>query len=387
MVPPAQTLSQNEIDELLMSLGSPKPTEKAAIPTKEALVDESVTTTAPDHSSHVAAEPYPPPYMDNRSVAWFAEEPVAALPLEKRNYKLYNFRRPDKFSKDHLRALQTIHDSFARQLGMILTAYLRMNVEIDVVSVDQLTYDEFVRSMPSPITVTIIEMEPLTGQSLLGFSHEISSSMIDRMLGGPGFAEQKARELTDIEQSLMKRVIDRTVESLEEAWHSFVSVIINVIGVEDSYNLIQVASPGEIVALVTFEITLANRDSGLMNLCIPYPVLETVLSQLSAQHIFHRQNEGISVEEKEKILEKLRYARIPVEVFLSGTKLSVQELLDLSVGDVIKLDRGATENLLININHRPKFYGRPGRVKDKIGIFVTDSIDNEETIEGFGLNG
>lgn len=360
---PSEALSQNEINDLLASLGTSarKPKPSAAPP--PAAAEETKTEDEPNFTNAFSPS------------------------MEKRNYKLYNFRRPDKFSKDHLRALQTIHDSFARQLGMILTAYLRMNVEVDVVSVDQLTYDEFVRSMPSPITVTIIEMEPLSGQCLMGFSHEISSSMIDRMLGGPGSAEQKPRELTDIEQSLIKRIIDRATESLEEAWHSFVSVNINIIGMEDNYNLIQVASPGEIVALVTFEITLSNKDSGLMNLCIPFPVLEMVLSQLSAQRIFHRQSEGISVEEKEKVLEKLRYAKTPVEVYMAGTRLSVRELLDLSVGDVIKLDRPASADMLISVNRRPKFYGRPGKVKDRLAIFVTDNIENVETIEGFGFHG
>ncbi len=354
------TLSQDEIDNLLSSLGAGN---SFAAPTVAA-------------GGGVAKSGDP-----------LGDDPNQPGSAERRNYKLYNFRRPDKFSKDHLRALQTIHESFARHLSMVLTAYLRMNIEIDVVSVDQLTYDEFVRSMPSPVTVSIIEMAPLAGQALLGFGHEVSSSLIDRMLGGPGLSESKPRELTDIEQSLIKRIIDRTIESLEEAWHSFVSVAISVIGIEESYNLIQVASPGEIVALVTFEIGFSNRESGLMSLCIPFPILETVLPHLSAQHIFHRQSETASQEEKDKILTKLHFAKTPIEVFLSGTQLSVQELLDLTVGDVIKLDRPATSDLLVNINHKPKFFARPGKIKDKLAVYVTDIISNEEVIEGFGLNG
>jgi flagellar motor switch protein FliM len=315
------------------------------------------------------------------------QDSFAIVGGEKRNFKLYNFRRPDKFSKDHLKALQTIHEAFARQLSMILTAYLRMHLEVNVVSVDQLTYDEFVRSMPSPVTVTIAEMVPLPGQALLGFSQEICTSMIDRMLGGPGQSESKPRELTDIEQSLMRRVIDRAVDCLEEAWHSFVSVAINQVGMEDSYTMIQEASPGEIVALITFEVVLSQKDSGLMNFCIPYPVLESVMGQLSAQRIFNRHQDDSMEQENEKILQKLHYAKVPVEVFLSGTQLSVQELLDLSEGDVIRLDRLATQDMLVNINHKPKFYGRPGKVKNKLAIYVTDSVQNEETIEGFGFNG
>ncbi|MBX2860900.1 MAG: flagellar motor switch protein FliM [Vampirovibrio sp.] len=320
--------------------------------------------------------------LDKTATADTPEESIQ----EKRNYKLYNFRRPDKFSKDHLRALQTIHENFARQLGLVLTAYLRMTVEIDVVSVDQLTYDEFIRSMPSPMTVTIMELEPLPGQTLLGLGYEVTSSIIDRMLGGPGTPEAKARELTDIEQSLIKRVIDRATVSLEEAWRSMMNVNANLVGIEDSYALIQVATPGEIVALVTFEVNLGFKDSGLVSLCIPYPVLESVIGQLSAQHIFHGQGD-VTADQQDEILMKLHHAKMPIDVVLGGTDISVKDLLDLSVGDVIRLDRLANDNLLALANKRPKFYCRPGKVKDKLAVYVTEDVEDEEAIEGFGLYG
>ena len=131
----------------------------------------------------------------------------------KKGYKLYNFRRPDKFSKDHLRALQDLHREFSRQISLILTAYLRMRIEIEVVSTDQLTYDEFIRSMPSPMTIGIFELNPLPGQILLGVSFEVLSCIVDRMLGGLGLSEYKQRELTDIEEALSKKVIERIVKA------------------------------------------------------------------------------------------------------------------------------------------------------------------------------
>ncbi len=305
--------------------------------------------------------------------------------LEKRSYKLYNFRRPDKFSKDHLRALQTIHENFARQLGMVMTAYLRTTVEIDVVSVDQLTYDEFVRSMPSPMTVSICELEPLPGQVLMGLGYEITSGIIDRMLGGQGVAEMKARELTDIEQSLIRRVIDRALTTLEEAWRSMMNINVMLVDMEESYALIQVATPGEIVALVTFEINLGNRDSGLMSLCVPYPVVEGVIGQLSAQRIFHGQKGETPIDQQEKVLSKLNYAKMPVNVWLGGTEISVKELMELGVGDVIKLDREVKSPMLMNVNARPKFYCRPGTLKNKLAVTITESVKDEEAIEGFGI--
>jgi flagellar motor switch protein FliM len=228
-------------------------------------------------------------------------------------------------------------------------------------------------------------MEPLTGQALLGIGHEITTCVIDRMLGGVGLSQALPRELTDIEQSLMNRVLERTLGCLQEAWQTVLPVQVSKLGMESSYTMIQIASPGEIVALVTLQVTMNNRDMGLMSLCLPYPLLETVINQLSAQHIFHRQNENLSDTEKQQILQKLHYAKIPVEVFLAGTTISVQDLLELNVGDVIRLDRSAAQDVLINVNHRPKFYGRPGRLKDKLALYVTDAIENEETLEGFGF--
>ena len=121
---------------------------------------------------------------------------------EHKSYKLYNFRRPDKFSKDNLRALRDIHREFSKAISLILSGYLRMRVEIEIVSVDQLTYEEFVRSMPSPISVGVFEFEPLTGQILLGVSFEVLSCIVNRMLGGVGSIDQQTRELTDIEKAL-----------------------------------------------------------------------------------------------------------------------------------------------------------------------------------------
>lgn len=355
-------LSQEEIDSLLSSLSTVDAEQSDAAPT---ITNASMVPTETGHEE-----------------TSYETKPTSA---EKRGYKLYNFRRPDKFSKDHLRTLQSIHENFARQLGMVMTAYLRMTVEIDVVSVDQLTYDEFVRSMPSPMTVSILELDPLPGQLLMGLGYEVASSVIDRMLGGPGLSEPKPRELTDIEQSLIRRVLDRAIVCLEESWRSMMNVNATVVGMEESYTLIQVATSGEIVALITFEVNLGNKNSGLMSLCIPYPVLEGVLGQLSVQHIFQRQQSAMPMEEQAKILKKLNYAQMPLQVLLAGTEITVRDLVDLSIGDVIRLDRLASDDLLCCVNNRPKFYCRPGQVKGKLAVCVSDDVLDEEAIEGFGL--
>ena len=306
------------------------------------------------------------------------------LSSENTNYKTYNFRRPDKFSKDHLRALHSIHDNFARSFSMVLSGYLRMPIQLEVLSVDQLTYDEFVRSMPSPITVNVIEMSPLSGQCLMGYSHEITTATIDRMLGGPGIAQSQPRQLTDIEQALLKRIFDKSLTCLQEAWKTAMDVKISLTAVEDSYTLIQVASPGEMVAMVTFEV-LFGKESSLMSFCIPYPTLENVMGSLSSQHIFHQQRDIQPEEDRDSIMEKLGLAPLPLNVIIAGTHMKVKDLLELDVGDVFQLDNRVEDELLIKVSGLPKFMGYPGTVGKKLAVYITEPIENEEAIEGYGL--
>lgn len=293
----------------------------------------------------------------------------------KKGYKLYNFRRPDKFSKDHLRALQDVHREFSRQISLVLTAYLRMHIEIDVVSTDQLTYDEFMRSMPSPITIGIFELNPLPGQILLGISFEVLSCIVDRMLGGVGLSENRQRELTDIEEALAKKVIERTVKTLEGAWSSIIPVQAEVVGLDNSYQMIQVATAGEIVALITFEVQIAGKYFGLISLCFPYPVLETVLSHLSTQHIFQTKGIVATTEERQKMIQKLNTSKVDLSVLFGSCSITLADFLDVKEGDIIKLENKTSEDLVVKVNEEKKFFARPGTLKNSICVKITDKYD------------
>ena len=298
----------------------------------------------------------------------------------KKGYKLYNFRRPDKFSKDHLRALQDLHREFSRQISLILTAYLRMRIEIEVVSTDQLTYDEFIRSMPSPMTIGIFELNPLPGQILLGVSFEVLSCIVDRTLGGLGLSEYKQRELTDIEEALSKKVIERIVKALEGAWSNIVPVQGNVVGLDNNYQMVQVASTGEIVALITFEVQIAGKYFGLISLCFPYPVLETVLGNLSTQHIFQTKGIIATTEERQKMIDKLNTSKVDLSVLFGSTDISLEEFLDLKEGDIIKLDAKTTDDLIVKVNGEKKYFARPGTLKDKVCVKITEVYDHQKDL-------
>ena len=298
----------------------------------------------------------------------------------KKGYKLYNFRRPDKFSKDHLRGLQDTHREFTRQLSMTLTAYLRMHLEVNVVSVDQLTYDEFVRSMPSPITLGIFELSPLPGQALMGISFEVISSIVDRMLGGLGVSENLNRELTDIEESLAKRVIERTIKTLEGSWQHIIPVQSKITGLDNNFTMVQIATPGEIVALVTLEVHVGGNHFGLISLCFPYPMLENILSQLTTQHIYQTKGLIASSEERQQMIDKLNTSTVDINVILGEAEAEIKDLIDLKVGDVIKLNNKVTDNLIMKVNDNKKFFVRPGTIKNKVCVKITDRYNETDDI-------
>ena len=294
---------------------------------------------------------------------------------EHKSYKLYNFRRPDKFSKDNLRALRDIHREFSKAISLVLSGYLRMRVEIEIVSVDQLTYEEFVRSMPSPISVGVFEFEPLSGQVLLGISFEVISCIVNRMLGGVGNIENQTRELTDIEKALAKKVINIIIKSLEDSWNTIIPVTGKFISLDDNYQSIQVATAGEIVALLTFEVQISGKHFGLFSLCFPYPVLETVLGHLSTQHIFQTTGLVASNDERLKMISKINTSNVDLRVQFGQCSITLDDFLQLSEGDIIKLDNKVQDDLIVKVNGEKKFFARPGTLKDKICVKITDVYD------------
>lgn len=298
-----------------------------------------------------------------------------SMDAEHKSYKLYNFRRPDKFSKDNLRALRDIHREFSKSISLILSGYLRMRVEIEIVSVDQLTYEEFVRSMPSPINVGVFEFEPLPGQILLGISFEVLSCIVNRMLGGLGTIEQDTKELTDIEKALVKKVILMIIQSLEGAWNTIVPLTGKFISLDDNYQSIQVATAGEIVALLTFEVQISGKHFGLFSICFPYPVLETVLGHLSTQHIFQTKGLVASNEERLKMVTKLNTSNVDVRVQFGQCHITLDDFLQLNEGDIIKLDNKIHDDLIVQVNGEKKFFARPGTIKNNICVKITDVYD------------
>ncbi len=290
----------------------------------------------------------------------------------KKGYKLYNFRRPDKFSKEHLRALQDIHRDFVRQLALTLTTYLRMDVEMDIISVDQLTYDEFVCSMPPHFQNGIFKLNPLSGEISLGLSSEVLTVILDRMLGGDGSNHDFNRDLTQIEEALTKKIIEKIIKTLENSWCSVLPVKAEFTSLDNGYHVVPITTSGEIVALISFEIRLGSKNFGLINLCFPYPVLETVLQKLTPQYIFQHTNVVSNEIGRNEILNKIYPANLDLSVVLGTAKVLINDVLELKEGDVIKLDQKIDEKLYVLIDNKKKFEAMPGRKDGRICVKIAD---------------
>lgn len=295
--------------------------------------------------------------------------------FEHKSYKLYNFRRPDKFSKDNLRALRDVHKEFSKAVSLVLSGYLRMRVETEIVSVDQLTYEEFVHSMPSLLSVGVFEFEPLSGQILLGVSFEVISCFVDRMLGGVGNMESQARELTDIEKILAKKVINVMFKSLEDSWNTIIPVTGKFINYDDNYQSIPIVAAGETVALLTFEVQISGKHFGLFSLCFPYSVLEAILEHLSSQHIFQTNGLVVSNDERMKMISKINTSNVDLSVQLGQCSITLDDFLQLAEGDIIKLENKVQDELIVKVNGEKKFFARPGTMKDKICVKITGIYD------------
>jgi len=275
----------------------------------------------------------------------------------------YDFKRPERVSKDQMRAFEGLHERFARNFGAALSGYLRTIVEVKVRSIEQLTYAEFTYSLPSPTSFSLLSCEPLEGQICLEISPLIVYPIIDRMLGGSN-AELyiPQRPLTQIEQRLTNRIIERALSALAEAWSNVVEATFEVAQHESNPQLVQIVAPNEVVVVIGFELKMGNR-AGSMSLCIPYNVIEPVAGRLTSEDWFTYRKHDAPIEQKGRLLENMLPAKLKARVYLGRSKIKVSELLALELGDVLKLDKEADEELVMQMEGKSKFMGRIGQFR------------------------
>ncbi len=282
----------------------------------------------------------------------------------------YDFKRPERVSKDQMRALEGIHEGFARNFGASLSGFLRTIIEVRVASAEQLTYSEFIHSLPNPTNFNLLNVEPLEGQMCLELSPLIIYPIIDRLLGGSSaetFIPQ--RPLTMIELRLVRRITDRALENLSEVWSNLVEVNFSIAEVENNPHLVQIVAPNEVVVVIGFEIRMGQR-SGTMSFCIPFNVIEPIMGKLATQGWLAYKRRSSAESRKEELSTQLTQTRVELRALLGETDITVQELVNLQPGDIIQTGKPVTGNLLMQIAGEPKFACKLGRYNDSRAVQV-----------------
>lgn len=336
----SEVLDQNEIDTLLASVGE-----------------------QPGNGAHTAPS----------EVA----RPAPLLPSIEAH--TYDFKRPERVSKDQIRALSSIHEVFARNFGATLSGILRTIIDVRVVGVEQLTYNEFIHSLPNPTCFMVLHAPPLEGQMCLEMSPLIVYPFIDRLLGGTNanlFIPQ--RPLTSIEWRLVSRIVERALEHLSEVWHNLVEARFDVVQTESNPQLVHIVAPTEVVVFITFEIKL-GQTAGTMSLCIPFNTIESVLSHLTTQSWFYKPKPPTD-RQQQRLLRNLVKSGVGLTAYLGQTTIRLSELRDLRPGDLIALDKRTGQELILQIAGRNKFAGSAGQFRGQRALRLTRRAEIDEML-------
>ena len=296
--------------------------------------------------------------------------------IDQRQIILYDFKRPNRVSKEQLRAVKGIHDKMARNLSSQISAIMRSIVEIQLHSVDQMTYGEFLMSLPSPTSFNVFSMKPLDGSGVIEINPSIAFPMIDRLLGGKGEGFDTSRELTDIELNLLDAILRIITQKLRAAWEPITDMYPNIETKESSPNVVQIVSQNEIVIMVVMELIVGN-SSGMINICYPVIYLESILPKLANRDIMLGSSNTKKSRNKE-LNVLIKRADINVEAILGRTTLSVKELLDLKKDDIIRLDRSADDTAIVSVDKKDMFIGDIGIHRFRKSIKISDFVKSDK---------
>jgi len=307
------------------------------------------------------------------------EEITTVAPSKK--IRVYDFKRPNKFSKDQIHSLQNIHDNWCRLLTTYFSAHLHSITETKVVSIEQITYDEFICSLPNPTILGLFTIPPLEGTVLLEISPGLAFAIIDRLLGGEGGVAEKNRDLTEIERTIVERRLMQIIDLVEEAWREVYKLEPKYLGMETNPQFTQIVAPNEMVVLVTIEIKI-GEVTGMINMCLPYLVLEPILDKLNTFLLFSTSAKGTTPKQAEAIRKKIELAKVDISVMLGRTEILVRDLLELAPGDVIPLNQGVANPLLVYVGNFVKFLGLPGLNGEHLAIQVAEIVKEGRDEDG-----
>ncbi|GAB6167723.1 flagellar motor switch protein FliM [Clostridium carnis] len=295
---------------------------------------------------------------------------------DKHKIKKYDFRSPQKFSKDHIRTLEMVHDGFARIIGNYLSGQLRKHVRVEIQSVEQITYEEFIHSIQNPTMISVFRMPPLQGNLLLEMNPQFSFRVLDILLGGTGERKEYEKEFSEIDKNILANITSEMIKSLVLAWDGILEVSPEFEGLETNPAANQTLAPNEPVALISFSVEL-GRNTTYMNLCIPYLSVEKVLDKLIVQYWFKSDESDLIAESREKVKQGLDPVEVSMRVELGNTEITIDDFLKLVNGDVLVLDTKYNEPVKVFVEDENCFIGKPGIVGKNMGIELLDILDKD----------
>ncbi|PIC87630.1 flagellar motor switch protein FliM [Sporosarcina sp. P20a] len=296
---------------------------------------------------------------------------------ETRKVRVYDFKRALRFSKDQIRSLTRIHENFARLLTTYFSAQLRTYVQINVMSVDQIPFEEFISSIPNMTLINIFDVSPLEGNILMEVNPNVAYSMLERLMGGFGSSSGKTDNMTEIETKILTNLFERSFDSLREAWSGLIDIDPYLTEMEVNPQFLQMISPNETVIVISFNIMI-GESSGMINMCIPHVVLEPIIPNLSVQYWMQTNKKEPTAEQSIQLERRIKNATLPIVADLGKGQISIEDFLHLQLGDVISLNTSIEEPLTIRIGDKPKFTAQPGKLRNRMAVQILEILNTGE---------
>ncbi len=296
---------------------------------------------------------------------------------EEKQVKEYDFARPSKFSKEHLRTLEIIFEHYGRLLTTNLPVYLRKSVQVEVMNSEAVTYSEFSNALSNPVLLGLVNFSPLQGNIIMEVASNLGYAIVDRMLGGRGDTLEKVRDFSEIELLIIERVLVVCVNLLREPWENVVEINPHLERIETNSQYAQIISPNEMIAIVTMNIKIGGVE-GLMNICLPYITLEDVIDKINTRYWYANIQSHDETDYTQAIESIISRAEVPVKAVLGKSVISVGDFSSLMPGDIVRLDREVEDELDIYVGNIRKFTALPGSSGDKYAVRVTSVIREEQ---------
>ncbi len=298
--------------------------------------------------------------------------------LQPAECELYDFRHPDKFTKEQLCALEVMHSGFTRLLSSYLSGYLRCNIQIEVASIVQLTYEDFIHSVPNPAVLTLFSINPLKGTAIAQLDPVFLFPVIDLFFGGSGVTPKSIRDLTDIELSVTRKLMTKILDNLALAWKDIIRFVPVVDSVETNPDRIQVYSLNETVALVSLTAGVGASAKGFINLCLPYNLLEPVVSRLTLQRRCGPRISESNEADKRKLQQWLEMPAVELTVLAGQTLMQVNDFLQLQEGDVLLLDRRVDQDMDLYVDEQMICKVKAGYMGSQLAVQITALVEGEK---------